>query len=124
MKQEEKQVFNILPIKFCGSVFDTVEVTQNAAKHHQGKIIPVFSYIASTLDGQNRDSETDKQGNPVYQITSNVGQIIPDLRNGEFRDTRFTVYEYTHTIKFLHCAPRRKKQFENKFSDESKKRIE
>lgn len=116
------------PIVFNGKNYRFIRIEWSAQKHYQDekipeKIAPVFRSIFTSLNGQNRapdiDSSKEQQKFTVAsQTTAQIGF------NQDQRSTRFKDSGEPETLSFFHSSPRRLNEFETKFTQDQKRRLE
>lgn len=118
-----------LPLKseviFNGILINHIIIEPSAQEHYENESTNIFVYIASTLNGQNREPDEISSDDPkknVYKIASCVAMDdVPKI--SDYRDTCFRLDQERGGLKFFHGSSRREKQYEKK-PQKQKERIE
>ncbi len=110
-------------ITFNRHVYNQVEFTDSAQKHHGVKSTDIYLYITGTLDRQNRSPDKfGRDGGAVYHLASHiVSNEAPKIT--DYRDTCFRASPETGTIRFFHGCRITKTRFES-CQEKLKKRLE
>ncbi len=105
--------FSINPIKFNGTVYTLVGITDSAKKHFSANSKKYFKYVIQHLDGQNwKESERGRDGHSEY-LTASVTTSIKGIKaESDYGKTCFRIYPGEGKIQFFHGCSISKRQYE------------
>jgi hypothetical protein len=105
--------FSINPIRFNGTAYTFVEITDSAKKHFGANSKKYFEYVVQHLDGQNwKESARGRDGHSEYLTASVTSSIKGINAESDYRETYFRIYPEEGKIQFFHGCSISKRQYE------------